>query len=218
MVNIAYNDDCMSAMKKMPDKAFDLAIVDPPYFEKAGDPAYYRSGLGTSKHKPITKTWEVPGEEYFNELFRVSKKQIIWGCNYYAKYIPHTSRIVWDKVSDGTPFSQADLASWSDGVKIYMFRYMWNGMLQENMANKEVRIHPTQKPVALYIWLLKTFAKQGWKILDTHLGSGSSRIAAYDLGYDFTGYEIDSDYYKLQEDRLRVHTSQMSLFEETYAT
>lgn len=212
-MNEAYNIDCMTYMATLPDKAFELAIVDPPYFEGAGDPAYYRSRTCQSTAKPITETWDVPGEPYFKELFRVSRKQIIWGCNYYAQYIPHKSRIVWDKRNDGTPFSQAELASWSEGVKVYVFRYMWNGMIQENMgAKKEMRFHPTQKPVALYEWLLTRYAKPGDKILDTHLGSGSSRIAAYNLGFDFVGCEIDEDYFKAQEERYQAHIAQQSLF------
>lgn len=214
-MNVAYNMDCMEAMRQMPDKAFELAIVDPPYFEGAGDPAYYRSRICQSAAKPITETWDIPGAEYFKELYRVSKKQIIWGCNYYAQHIPHRSRIVWDKVNDGTPFSQAEIASWCDGVKVYVFRYMWNGMLQQHMGSKkEARFHPTQKPVALYEWLITNFAKPGDKILDTHLGSGSSRIAAYNLGFDFTGYEIDKDYFDAQEERFAAHTAQINLFVE----
>lgn len=202
----------MNGMKKYPDKHFDLAIVDPPYFAGAGDPSYYRGRTCQSKAKPITETWNVPDENYFKELFRVSKKQIIWGCNYYAKYIPHTSRIVWDKVNDGTPFSQAEIASWSEGVKVYMYRYMWNGMLQQDMKNKERRFHPTQKPVKLYKWLLHNYAKKGDLILDTHVGSASSLIACYDLGFDAVGFELDKDYYEASKKRLNDFMSQGLLF------
>ena len=205
--------DCMEYMKGLPDKAFDLAIVDPPYFENGGDPAYYRSRLGTSDHKPLSgDAWIIPDDKYFSELFRVSKRQIIWGVNYYAKFIPHFSRIVWDKCNDNTPFSQADLASYSEGVKVYMFRYKWNGMIQQDMKNKEGRIHPTQKPVALYRWLIHNYAKPGDKILDTHLGSGSSAIAAHLMGFDFVGCELDEDYYKAACKRFKEQTMQQSLF------
>lgn len=152
---------------------------------------------------------DVPGRDYFAELFRVSRKQIIWGCNYYAKYIPHTSRIVWDKVNDGTPFSQAEIASWSEGVKVYMFRYKWNGMIQQDMKNKEHRFHPTQKPTALYSWLLRQFAGPGDKILDTHVGSASSLIACYRLGFDYIGFEIDKDYYEKAQERIKLEKAQV---------
>ena len=208
-----YNEDCMVGMKRYKDKHFSLAICDPPYFAGAGDPSYYRSRTCQSKAKPITETWNVPDENYFKELFRVSKKQIIWGCNYYAKYIPHTSRIVWDKVNDGTPFSQAEIASWSEGVKVYMYRYMWNGMLQQDMKNKERRFHPTQKPVALYKWLLHNYAKQGDLILDTHVGSASSLIACYDMGFDAVGFELDKDYYNASKKRLEEFMAQGRLFD-----
>jgi len=208
------NLDCMEGMKRYKDKHFSLAICDPPYFAGAGDPSYYRSRTCQSKAKPITETWNVPDENYFKELFRVSKKQIIWGCNYYAKYIPHTSRIVWDKVNDGTPFSQAEIASWSEGVKVYMYRYMWNGMLQQDMKNKERRFHPTQKPIALYKWLLHNYAKKGDLILDTHVGSASSLIACYDLGFDAVGFELDKDYYQASKKRLDEFMAQGRLFDE----
>lgn len=208
------NLDCMEGMKRYRDKHFSLAIVDPPYFAGAGDPSYYRSRTCQSKAKPITETWNVPDENYFKELFRVSKKQIIWGCNYYAKYIPHTSRIVWDKVNDGTPFSQAEIASWSEGVKVYMYRYMWNGMLQQDMKNKERRFHPTQKPIALYKWLLHNYAKKGDLILDTHVGSASSLIACYDMGFDAVGFELDKDYYEASKKRLEEFMAQGRLFDE----
>lgn len=209
-----YNEDCMEGMKRYKDKHFSLAICDPPYFAGAGDPSYYRSRTCQSKAKPITETWNVPDENYFKELFRVSKKQIIWGCNYYAKYIPHTSRIVWDKVNDGTPFSQAEIASWSEGVKVYMYRYMWNGMLQQDMKNKERRFHPTQKPVKLYKWLLHNYAKKGDLILDTHVGSASSLIACYDMGFDAVGFELDKDYYEASKKRLEEFMAQGRLFDE----
>ena len=212
-LNSFLNMDCMDGMKEFPDKYFELAIVDPPYFKGAGDPAYYRGRTCQSKAKPITETWNIPGQEYFTELFRVSRKQIIWGCNYYAQYIPCVSRIVWDKVNDGTPFSQAEIASWSEGVKVYMYRYKWNGMIQQDMKNKEFRFHPTQKPVALYSWLLNQFAKPGDKILDTHVGSASSLIACHNLGFDYVGFEIDTDYYNMANERLERVKSQTTIFD-----
>lgn len=204
--------DCMDYMRGLPDKAFELAIVDPPYFDRGGDPAYYRSRVCQSDCKPITETWGIPEGPYFAELFRVSRKQIIWGVNYYAQFIPHFSRIVWDKVNDGTPFSQADIASYSEGVKVYMFRYKWNGMIQANMKNKELRIHPTQKPIALYQYLLANFAKEGDRILDTHLGSGSSAIACNNLGFSMVGCELDADYYAAACQRVSDAQRQSRMF------
>lgn len=215
-----YNEDCMDGMKRYPDKHFELAIVDPPYFKGTGDPNYYNPRLTTSKHKPITKTWDIPNKTYFKELFRVSKNQIIWGCNYYSKYIPHSGRIIWDKKNDNAPFSQAEIASYSIGQKVYIYRYLWNGMLQEQMGkNKEIRIHPTQKPVKLYEWLLKNYAKPGDKILDTHFGSLSIGIACFNMEYDLTAFEIDKDYYETGKERLEKHKRIPRLFtpKEVYA-
>ncbi len=206
--------DCMDLMRAAPDKHWDLAIVDPPYFERGGDPEYYKGRTAISKAKPITETWDIPGEKYFDELFRVSRAQIIWGCNYYERFIPFPGRIIWDKCNDNSPFSQAEIAAYSSGIKVSMFRFLWNGMLQQNMGDqKEERFHPTQKPVALYKWLLTRYAKPGWKILDTHGGSGSHCIAAHDLGFDLTWIEKDTDYYATALKRYKDHASQLHLIE-----
>jgi len=143
----------------------------------------------------------------------VSKNQIIWGGNYFLDYLGSTPcMIFWDKGRDGLNFADGEFAwtSFKSPARRYLFK--WNGMLQEDMKNKENRIHPTQKPVRLYQWLFNNFAKAGDKILDTHLGSGSSRIAAYDLNLDFVGYEIDKEYFDKQEERFAKHTAQQSLF------
>lgn len=216
MINVAYNRDCLEAMKEMDDNAFDLAIVDPPYGIKASNNArantQHGKALAVSKDYGF-KEWdfERPSDEYFTELRRVSKNQIIWGGNYYG--LEGTScYIVWDKKNGNNGYADCELAWSSFRSAVRMFAYQWHGMLQEDMANKERRIHPTQKPVALYKWLLQNYAKPGDKILDTHLGSGSSRIACYDLGFDFTGYELDADYFQAQEERFARHTAQERLF------
>jgi site-specific DNA-methyltransferase (adenine-specific) len=214
MKSEVFNEDCLEAMKAYPDNYFELAIVDPPYFEDYGKANYTGASVTKKGIKRIStdiKNWDIPNESYFEELFRVSKNQIIWGCNYYAKHIPSFGRIVWDKKNDSSTFSKCELASHSFGVRVDIFRFMWNGMLQENMKNKEDRIHPTQKPVALYRWLLQNYAKQGDKILDTHLGSGSSRIAADMEGYDFTGYELDTDYFNASVKRFNEYKLQSKL-------
>ena len=193
--------DCMDYMRTLPDNAFDLAIVDPPY------------GIGISSN-PVRqahkkKAWdsEIPKEEYFKELFRVSRNQIIWGGNYMTAFLPSTaSFIIWDKVQP-EEFSMAMCefawSSFGTPAKVYKLRVVG--------ADKE-RIHPTQKPVKLYEWLLKNYAKPGDKILDTHLGSGSSAIAAHYSGFAFVGIELDEDYYKAACKRFDEQTKQVALF------
>ena len=197
----------------MDDNQFDLAIVDPPY---GGNDAI---GLkdNKSKGKQATKRTDykvfenvAPSKEYFYELIRVSKKQIIWGVNFYNNYDLSGGRIVWDK--KGTAFGRAELAFYSHSKSVNVFEYTWNGMLQGDMKNKEKRIHPTQKPVKLYEWLLDNYANEGDKILDTHLGSGSIALACHNRGFDLTGFEIDSEYHNNAVERLRVHQSQLTMF------
>lgn len=216
--SIAYNMDCMGAMRAMPDGAFDLAVVDPPYgIGESGAKNASRSKLAVAKdYKPFAG-WDLdaPPPEYFRELARVSENQIIFGANHFASRLPNADAscwLVWDKQNGDTDFADFEMAwtSFKSAARIFHFR--WQGMLQGNMAHKERRIHPTQKPVALYAWIFRHYAKPGDKILDTHLGSGSSRIAAWDAGLDFTGYEIDPDYFKAQEERFAAHTAQTSLF------
>lgn len=199
----------MEIMKNYPDKYFELAIVDPPY--GIGEDGKKNHSRGR-KAKPTIytpKNWDIktPDITYFNELYRVSKHQIIWGGNYYG--LGKTScYIVWDKQNGKNDFADCELAWTSFNTAVRMFSFRWAGMLQGDMKNKENRIHPTQKPVKLYKWLLNKYAKAGDKILDTHLGSGSSRIAAHDLGFDFYGYELDKDYFEVQEIRFKNHVSQ----------
>lgn len=207
-------------MKQYKDKAFDLAIVDPVYGGVTLGGYMTNSQSTARKARAIdynTALWkqEKTPPEYFAELFRVSKNQIIWGGNYFIESINKDSQgwVVWDKKHPpGIDYADCELAWTSFNRATRIFRFRWNGMLQEDMKNKEKRIHPTQKPVALYEWLLKEYAKPGDKILDTHVGSGSSRIAAYNLGFDYTGFEIDKNYFKAQEDRFKNHTAQLRLF------
>lgn len=223
-MNIAYNMDCMEYMRTLPDKAFDLAVVDPPYgigvmsmnYTKSG--AVRNHGYTTAKRRDYRKQseWDIkPTKEYFDELFRVAKRKIIWGGNYFSNMLPPSrSFIVWDKRCSEdmkNDFSDCEYA-WCDYGVARMFRYVWNGMIQGNMKNKEERFHPTQKPIALYQWIFANYAKPGDKILDTHLGSGSSRIAAYELGLDFVGCEIDKEYFDKQEERYAAYAAQENLF------
>lgn len=194
------NEDCMEGMARYPDKYFDLAIVDPPY-------GIDINSSGTHfKEKYEIKDWDkvTPSDEYFKELKRVSKNQVIWGGNYFFDRLGNCkSFIIWDKkIAENMSFAMCEMAwtSFKNGAKIY-----------NKTATQLNRIHPTQKPVALYKWLLSNYAKQGDKILDTHLGSGSSRIAAYEMGFDFTGFELDKDYFEAQEKRYKAHIAQLKL-------
>lgn len=208
------NEDCMEGIARYPDKYFDLAIVDPPYGigEDGGDKKRGTKSIKTPIYNKKNWDSQPPKIQYFNELLRVSKNQIIWGANHFINNIPYNSScwIVWDKDNTGD-FADAELAYTSFKSAVRIFKFRWNGMLQQNMKDKEQRIHPTQKPVALYKWLLQNYAKQGDKILDTHLGSGSSRIAAYEMGFDFTAFELDKEYFEAQEKRYNNHISQLKL-------
>lgn len=258
-VNVAYNMDCMEYMRSLPDKAFDLAVVDPPYGDgdsqsvhaererlgsttdsAAGGTAtkkYNRFGQRFDKYKNPTGgvsregqiphgttrtggTWAskygkkiiawdtAPDKEYFDQLFRVSRNQIIWGGNYFD-LPPTRCFLIWRKLNiplEGFSMAAVEYAWTSFFTNARMFEEYSNG------NSNNVRFHPTQKPVSLYAWIYRTFAKPGMKILDTHLGSGSSRIAAWDAGLEFVGTEIDETYFRLQEERFAKHTAQGRLF------
>jgi site-specific DNA-methyltransferase (adenine-specific) len=209
------NGDCLEEMKTCKDKEFDLAIVDPPYGIDAAQTLtgpQRKSGNGAAMKTGFEKKdWDsaIPEESYFLELFRVSKNQVIWGANYIP---PSMGWIVWDKGNGTTNFSDCELAFSSFDRACRKYKYTWNGMLQGDMKNKEKRIHPTQKPVKLYEWLLSNYAKSGDKILDTHLGSGSHAIAAHYGGFDFTGCELDKDYFEAAKARIDRETSQIAMF------
>lgn len=217
--------DCMEVMKDLPDKSFDLAIVDPPYFSGPERRGFYGrriSNIGVQRLYEKSETWQVPTAEYFNELQRVARYYIVWGCNYYDYIFAH-GRIVWDKCNGASSFSDCEIAATNLIESVRLFPFMWNGMLQGksisdgrtaqgNKKLNEKRIHPTQKPVALYGWLLRTFAKEGWNILDTHLGSGSIAIACQELGYSLFGIEKDEHYYHAAVNRFNQHLQQPSLF------
>lgn len=193
-ISKTYNMDCMEYMKSISDKFFDLAIVDPPY----GLDKKSTHGRGKLKNRCLNsgnvQRWDTrPSKEYFEELFRVSKNQIIWGGNYFN--LPPTRCIIcWDKMQPWPNFSQIEIAWTSFNSPAKIFKY-------DNRTDD--KIHPTQKPISLYAWILKNYAKSGNKIFDSHLGSGSNRIAAYKLGFDFYATEIDKDYFEAQENRFR---------------
>jgi len=227
-----YHTDCMEFMANVPDKFYQLAIVDPPYGIGINTMNYTLSGAIRVRGKSLAKRrdyrkkgeWdnERPDEKYFTELLRISKNQIIWGGgNYFSDYLPVSkSFIVWDKrtaLKYSNDYSDCEYAWCNKGVA-RIFCYLWNGMLQENMKNKEDRFHPTQKPIALYKWLLTNYAKKGDKILDTHGGSMSIAIACYDLGFDLDLCELDKDYFEARKTRFETHrTKQRELKQFGYA-
>jgi site-specific DNA-methyltransferase (adenine-specific) len=216
-ISEAYNMDCMEYMKQFPDGYFELSVVDPPYgICEDGSKNHTRGKLTKSKnYKPFFgNDLSAPENDYWLELLRVSKNQIAWGANHYISRLPYDSScwIVWDKLNGDTDFADCELAWTSFARAVRCFRFKWQGMLQGNMKNKEIRIHPTQKPVALYDWIFQNYAKPGDKILDTHLGSGSSRIAAHKNGLDFYATELDKDYFEAQEKRFKQYVSQLKLF------
>ena len=200
-----YNMDCMEGMKEIPDKYFDLAIVDPPY----GLERYKKNDGGNSKKirsfGDKDKNWnnEKPSDKYFEELFRISKSQIIWGANNFT--LPTSEYfIIWDKQQMMPSFARCEMA-WTNckvPAKIYAHR-----------SQDKDRIHPTQKPVALYHWLLNNYAKEGDKILDTHVGSASSLIACHDLKFEYLGFELDEDYYNTATERIKKHIAQVDIFD-----
>jgi site-specific DNA-methyltransferase (adenine-specific) len=211
-LNRIYNMDCMEGMKQFPDKYFELAIVDPPYFKGFGAGDYFKVD---KEHPQYAKNqhWDIgiPDIKYFDELKRVSEEQIIWGINYY-NFLPETTgRIIWDKQNDNATFSNCEIASCTliDNVKVA--RFLWDGFRR---CEKTKRFHPTQKPVALYKWLLKNYARPGDKILDTHMGSGSSIIACIDYGFEYIAFEIDKDYFESANERIEAHKAQGTIFEK----
>jgi site-specific DNA-methyltransferase (adenine-specific) len=221
--------NCMLGMKEFSDKHFKLAIVDPPYFSGPERREFYGrriSPIGVKRFYRKSQHWDVPDASYFDELIRISENQIIWGCNYY-EYQFGPGRIVWDKCNGASSFSDCEIAYCSMHDSVRLYRYMWNGMMQGksinegwiqqgNKALNEVRISPTQKPVLLYKWLLREYAKEGWKILDTHAGSGSQEIACYDMGFEYMAFEKDPYMHALSTKRINAHKAQQR-FEFTEA-
>tara|TARA_R110000822_G_C15097847_1_gene471507 strand:+ start:49 stop:669 length:621 start_codon:yes stop_codon:yes gene_type:complete len=204
-----YNEDCLKAMKQMKDNQFDLAIVDPPYGISV---TKMTLGNGKKKINRGTSDWDnkIPTKKYFKELRRVSINQIIWGANYMTENLPPSMGwVYWDKGTGANDFSDGELAYTSFNRALRCYKVSWVGA---NANNGTPRIHPTEKPVKLYEWLLMKYAKEGDTILDTHLGSGSIAIACHNLGFDLTGYEIDKDYFEAATKRIEQHKAQIRLF------
>jgi len=203
----------MELMARYEDNHFDLAIVDPPY------------GIGVTKNKRLNnisnKDWdnEIPKKEYFEELKRVSKNQIIWGGNYFIEHLSNTRCYLnWDKLNHSDTYADCEMAWTSFDKNAKIFKYMWDGNRYgfigaiKGVGKKSIRMHPTQKPIALYEWLLMNYAKEGDKILDTHLGSGSIAIACHNLKFDLTACELDKEYYKEAMKRITKHKQQLTMF------
>lgn len=204
MISQVTNEDCMELISRYPDRYFDLAVVDPPYGININESIGRYKGQKHSGHKKALWDNTPPSYDYFKELFRVSKSQIIWGGNYF-NLPPCKCFLIWDKLfSEELTFSMYEFAWTSLSITPKGFKY--------NPANDRPKQHPTQKPVALYDWIFKNYAKEGDKILDTHLGSGSSRIAAHRAKLDFVACELDEDYFKAQELRFKNYVSQLTLF------
>lgn len=213
---VFYNGDCMAGMATYPDKHFDIAIVDPPYgINRDSDGTIvikndaWKNAMVTNNIK--SKQWDcIPENSYFQEIIRVSKMQIIWGGNYFD--LPRTnSWIIWDKKVTNKMFSKFEMA-WKSEGRPDIFYFMYEGYKREAGVEKQERIHPTQKPVELYKWLVKNYVKQGQRILDTHVGSASSLIAYEDAGLEYVGYELDADYYKAAVQRIKDHKAQLTMF------
>ena len=200
------NEDNMLLMARYPDKYFDLAIVDPPY----GINVHQNHGIGNRNDKDKdNKNWDnqTPNKAYFDELKRVSKEQIIWGANYFNCFNGKGGAIIWNKKQPLPDSSQCEIASYSRLQKVGMYEQRWT-----NFVNTKKTKHPTEKPTELYKWLLENYAKQGDKILDTHLGSGSIAIACHDYGFELTACELDKEYFDKAMTRINNHVAQQKLF------
>jgi site-specific DNA-methyltransferase (adenine-specific) len=218
-INI-YQADCMDLLKDNSDNYYDLAIIDPPYGINVDEVMYNDSGTqrGISEAKRgeyELKKWDKssPNKEYFDEIIRVSKNQIIFGANHFISKIPYDSPcwIIWDKQNGNNGYADCELAWTSFKSASRKVDLKWNGMLQFDMKNKEKRIHPTQKPIRLYEWILDNYAKPNFKIIDTHLGSFSSAIASHFFGCEFTGIEIDNNYFNNGVKRFMEKTLQTKI-------
>jgi site-specific DNA-methyltransferase (adenine-specific) len=195
----AFNMDCMEALRQFPDKHFDLAVVDPPYRDVNHPDQWLRANSGDMRAWP-----KAPNRSYFIEIKRISAHQIIWGGNYFTEHLPPNNNwIVWHKLNEGVHFSMCELAWSSVRKNIQLFM----------RPPEKSKIHPTQKPIELYDWIYKNYLPDGGRVIDTHLGSGSNRIAAHKAGnIEFYGYEIDKDYFDAQEKRFKQYVSQLKLF------
>ena len=210
-----FNEDCLDVMRRLADKSVDLILTDPPYgIGEAAGKNKSRGNMAVAKDYGDLE-WDnaIPSKAYFDEIMRVSKHQVIFGGNYFVEHLRNSPCwIVWDKDNGENDFADCELAWCSFSSAVRRLKLRWNGMLQHNMKEKEHRIHPTQKPVRLFEWILEKYAQPGWVIMDPFLGSGSSAIAAKRLGYEFIGVEREQSYFEAALERIPREVAQGRLF------
>lgn len=214
-INQIINADCLDILRELPDKSIDLVLTDPPYGIGEAKGKNKNRGLLARPKDYGVKEWdnEIPKKEIFDEIFRVSKNQIIFGGNYFIEYLKNSSCwLVWDKNNYGTDFADCELAWTNFKSAVRKYLWTWNGMLQHDMKNKDVRIHPTQKPLKLFEMILNDYSKENNLILDCFSGSGTTAIACHNLNRRFICIEKDEDYYKASVERLKDAQSQLKLF------
>ena len=210
-----FNEDCLDVMRRLADKSVDLILTDPPYgIGEAAGKNKSRGNMAVAKdYGDLDWDNSIPGAEYFSEIMRVSRHQVIFGGNYFIEHLRNSPCwIVWDKDNGENDFADCELAWCSFSSAVRRLKLRWNGMLQHNMKEKEYRIHPTQKPVRLFEWILEKYAQPGWVIMDPFLGSGSSAIAAKRLGYEFIGVEREQSYFEAALERIPREVAQGRLF------
>ena len=214
-VNKIYNDDCLNVLKQLPDKSIDLVLTDPPYgIGEAKKNNASRGKLAIAKDYG-KKDWDdrIPQKEIFDEIFRVSKNQIIFGGNYFVEYLNNSSCwLVWDKNNGANDFADCELAWTNFKSAVRKYKWTWNGMLQEDMKHKDIRIHPTQKPLKLFEMILRDYSRENDLILDCFSGSGTTAVACHNLNRRFICIEKDYDYWKASVERLEREQAQMRLF------
>src|SRR5699024_2021510 len=214
-INKIYNMDCLEGMKNIPDKSVDLVVTDPPYGINISKTGKVGGGkLAKVKYYGV-KDWDkkIPNKRVFEEIFRISKNQVIFGGNYFIEYLYNSNcGIVWDKNNSGN-FADCELAWTRFDTAVRKSKYTWNGFIQENMKNKEERIHPTQKPAPLFEWIVKNYSEEGQTILDPFMGSGTTAIACHRLQRNFIGFELDKEYHKLATERYEKEKSQSTIFD-----
>jgi site-specific DNA-methyltransferase (adenine-specific) len=220
-INRIINADCLDILRQLPDKCIDLVLTDPPYgigVNKKSvilDGTIQGKGFGARRSNFAKKDWDdaIPQKEIFDEIFRVSKNQILWGGNYFAEYLHNSSCwIVWNKDNGTNDFADCELAYTSFKSAVRMFEYRWNGCLQGNMKEKEIRIHPTQKPLPLFQWCLQNYSKEGDLVLDCFSGSGTTAVACHNLKRRFICIEKDPEYWAASTKRLEDVQKQLTLF------
>jgi site-specific DNA-methyltransferase (adenine-specific) len=215
ILNTVIHDDCLNVMKQLPDKCIDLVLTDPPYGINEDGASNHSRGHLAAATKFDKKSWDKtkPSKEYFNEMQRIGKNQIIFGGNYFIEYLRSTPCfLVWDKDNGNSDFADCELAWCSFNSAVRKFKFRWHGMLQENMMNKEKRLHPTQKPVSLFQWILQNYSEPGMTIFDPFSGSGTTAIACLETGRNYILIEKEPDYIDIIINRIELWKEQGRMF------